>query len=30
MFESAAWTIVVDGKYDKFGNASRHPTWKKA
>jgi hypothetical protein len=30
MFEPAACTIVTDGKYDNFGYASRHPTWKKA
>ena len=30
MFEPTAWTIVQAGKYDNFGNASRHPTWKKA
>ena len=30
MFEPTAWVIVQDGKYDNFGNASRHPTWKKA
>jgi len=30
MFEPIAWVIVQDGKYDNFGNASRHPTWKKA
>jgi hypothetical protein len=29
MFEPPAWTIVKDGKFDNFGNASRHPTWKK-
>jgi hypothetical protein len=29
MFEPAAWVVEKDGKYDNFGNASRHPTWKK-
>jgi hypothetical protein len=30
MFEPAAWVVEKDGKYDGFGNPSRHPTWKKA
>ncbi len=31
MFEPAAWKIgTVSGKYDSFGNASRHPKWVKA
>ena len=30
LFEPAAWVVEKDGKYDNFGNASRHPTWKKA
>lgn len=30
MFDPKLWVLQVDGKYDAFGNASRHPTWKKA
>lgn len=29
-FEESMWEVVKPGKYDKFGNAERHTTWRKA
>lgn len=30
MFDPKLWELVAEGRHDKYGNASRHPTWKKA
>jgi hypothetical protein len=29
-FDESMWEMVTPGKYDKFGNAERHTTWRKA
>lgn len=29
-FDESMWEMVTPGKYDRFGNAERHTTWRKA